>query len=97
MPWLCEDTTDVLPINSVDLHASHSASMLSAAGTGILDIRPTSSTVGAWELKNAADECPSEKGEIGGRGNCKNCATESAGFGKRTFCKAGGISSARCM
>jgi hypothetical protein len=56
-----------------------------------------SSTVGIWQLKNPAGKCPSEKGEIGGSGNWRNCATESVGFGKSIFCIAGGISSAGCM
>ena len=62
-------------------------------GTGNFDIRLTSSVVGACWLKNTDGRYAVGEGEMLGRGNCRNCVTDSVGLGKSTFCKLAGISS----
>ena len=85
--------TEVFPAEAADLHACCSSLTVGMDGTGIFDIRLTSSVVGAWWLKNSEGRCIADDWEMMGRGNWRNCVTESVGLGKSTFCNTGEISS----
>jgi hypothetical protein len=83
--------TEVFPDEAADLHACCGSLTVAPDGTGIFDIRLTSSVVGAWQLKNSEGRCTVD--EMMGKGDWRNCVTKSAGLGKSTFCNAEGISS----